>query len=204
MITRKGRRIKHRYRNTAVYTFYEKPVDWWDLKKTFRDIARAIYDHHEQQTLSIITIYKHLAGKGIRKIVNYKETKLHYRRQPELDARIKYKPLTDEVKVETVNFYTPEFYDFKADYRRERKEKWALKPVIEKGFEATLLNPEAAFMNLLNVKNSIYDRPINDGYLPPQEKQHTMGSYAKRIEGMYGANEDNTLDRDRDQRENTF
>jgi hypothetical protein len=199
-IIRTGRK-RHHVRNTVVLTFHERLVDWWDLKNRLRDAGRNIYCNHNQQTVTIITMEKHLGGRYIRAMKNYRETRTHYKRLREFQAKITYDPNPDTIKIESAVFVTPEFYQFKDDYDRERGKKWELKPLVEKGFEATLLNPQSINFNLLTVKNSIYDRPQQELYSSPQEQHHNFGSYTKISQGTYGPSNENTVERDSQERE---
>jgi hypothetical protein len=185
----------HHVRNTPVFTFHEKPIDWYDLKNTLNDMARKIYNEIEQQTTTMIRIDKHLGGRYIHKMINYRDSHLHYRRQPEFMARLRYNPTRDITKIENPQFITPEFYEFKADYDRDIGKKWKIKPLI-KGFEATLLNPDSTSFNLLTVKNSIYDRPTDEPYATRQQQTFSLGSYDKLPLGMYGPSNEFIVERD--------
>jgi hypothetical protein len=199
-IKNRGRK-KHQIRNTVIFTFHERIVDYLDLKNIYRDAARNAYNNHNQQTVTVISIEKHLGGKYIRGMTNYRESRIHFKRLPECKAKITYNPHADTIKVENAVFITPEFYEFKADYDRERGKKWTLKPVVEVGFQAKLLNPESIFTELLTVKNSIYDPMQQEIYGSSQERHEHFGSYTKIPQGMYGPANENTLERDSHERE---
>lgn len=200
-IVRKGKR-KHKVRNAPVLSFQEKPIDYFDLKSTVLDGARNIYREHNQ-TISIISIDKHLGGKYIRATTNYREARIHYNRQPEMKAKIQYNSRQDSVKILSAVFITPDFYEFKADFDREKGKKWKLKPLVEKGFEATLLNPESATFNLLTVKNVVYDPKATEVYASHQERQHTHMNYDRAPQGVYGIFSEITLERDKAERESS-
>ncbi len=195
-------RHKHKVRNTAVLTFHTTPIDWYDLKNTIRDAARNIYNNFNQQTISQISIERHLSGRSIRAMQNYRDSKIRFKRQPEFKAKISYNPKKDEVKIESAIFITPQFYQFKADYDLERGKKWALKPLVEKEFQKRLLDPQSIRLNLFTAKNSVYDTPPTNIYEAPQTKHDQMGSYSRPIEGSYGLSEEVTVEIDESEREN--
>ena len=195
-ITRIGKHTHH-VKNTSVYQFYEQPLDLWDLINYLCEAARNIHYNFNQQVLSIVTIEKHLGGRYLTGMKNYRDSRTHFRRNPEFKARLRYNPNQDTVKVENAVFITPEFYAFKDDFDREKGLKRKLKPLIEAGFEATLHNPESIYFNLLPVKNTIYDTPPTEVYSAPQERQHAFGSYTQIPRGMYGPSNENTLERDK-------
>jgi hypothetical protein len=200
-IIRTGKR-KHKIRNTVIHTFHDRPIDYWSLKDYLRDAARNGYENYNQQTVFFISVEKHLGGKYIRGMTNYRESRLHFKRLPEFKAKVTYNPHADTIKIENAVFITPEFYEFKPDYDRERGKKWSLKPVVEAGFQAKLLNPESIFTELLTIKNSIYDPIQQEIYSSHQEKHSSFGSYTKIPLGMYGPANENTLERDSHEKEN--
>ena len=199
-IKNRGRK-KHQIRNTVIHTFFDRPFDFWDLKNYLRDAARSAFDNHNQQITTFISVEKHLGGRYIRGMTNYRESRIHFKRLPEFKAKITYNPNQDTIKIENAVFITPEFYEFKADYDRERGKKWVLKPVVEESFQAKLLNPDSIFTELLTVKNSIYDPMPNEIYESTQEKHSHFGSYTKIPLGMYGPAKENTLVRDSHEKE---
>ena len=89
-IIQHGKRKGHKIRNTAVHTVYNSPLDWSDLKSTLLDAARKIYFDHQQQLTSDISLEKHLAGRYKTGKTGYRVSRIHFRRQPEFNAKLSY------------------------------------------------------------------------------------------------------------------
>ena len=200
-IIQRGKRKTHRVRNTAVYTFYSSPLDWSDLKSTLLDTARKIYYDHNQQLTSDISLEKHLAGRYKTGKTSYRVSRIHYRRQPEFNAKISYNHHQDIVKVENASFITPEFYQFKFDYDLERQKKFTMQKLVPADFEAGLLNNNLLWVENLTLKTPTYLQDPKDLYASHQAQRRSPGMYAGRNIGMYAPRNVQTLEVDRQEKE---
>jgi hypothetical protein len=202
-IVKKGKRRGHKVRNAPVHSIFEEIVDWADLKSVLLDAARAIHWEFEQ-TVTEITLEKHLGGRYITKTTSYRQTKVHYRRQFDFKARLTYSKSQDSVKIESPVFGSPEFYQFKPDYEAETGKKWKIPKVVPSSFEALLHsdNPDALFVDMLTLKTVSYQAQPRNLYASTQEKQHTQGMYAGTPKGIYAGKEHGLAEQDRIQRQN--
>jgi hypothetical protein len=202
-IIRKGKRKTHRVRNAPVYTYNDEIVSYADLKNVLLDAARQIHWNFEQ-TVTEISLEKHLGGRYITKTTSYRTTKVHYRRQYEFSCRLTYSKNQDTIKIEQAVFGTPEFYEFKTDYDLETGKKWQIPKVVPAGFEALLhsTNPDALFVDMLTIKNTSYMAQPRNLYASTQEKHHTQGLYAGVSHSSYAGREQALAQQDRQQKQN--
>jgi hypothetical protein len=124
-ILRPGKHLKHRGIRLVVFTYYERIVDYWDLKENvLLPAAKNIYHdpRWNHKTETVVAVEKHIRGKYRRGFAGHATDEIYYKREPSLKAKILYLPHSNEVKVERADFFAPEFWDMKADYRRERSE----------------------------------------------------------------------------------
>ncbi|MGD0203863.1 MAG: hypothetical protein ABSC20_08180 [Candidatus Bathyarchaeia archaeon] len=203
-ILRPGKRKAHKFKIVVVLTVYEdRIVDWSDLKNNVLLVAaRHIWQDYQQET-AVVSVEKHLAGRGFQGVTSYRRYKVHYNREPQFRARITYLKNQNDVKIEAPVFITPEFYDFKADYDLERGKKWQPQPVVPKGFEATLNNRDVnlLFQDLLTLKTVSYAGLPRNSYASMQEQRHQAGSYAPIPRNSYAATNWKTVDSDKAERE---
>lgn len=202
-IIRSGRRL-HKVRNTPILTFHDIILDYPDLERTLLDMGRKIYRNY-QQLETEVSIWRHLKGRYKRGIINYREAHIRYNRLEEIRAIIVYNPDTDAIKIKRLKFSTPEaYYKFQDGWDRARNKKWKLKPLVEKGFMATLLNPESSSFNFLTVKSSNYGHPPTTGepYATWQEQHHEFGSYGGQYFGSYGSIAESTVEREEVEKDN--
>jgi hypothetical protein len=202
-IIRKGKKRTHRIRNAPIYTYNGEIVSYTDLKSVLLDVARQIYWEFEQ-TVSEVSVEKHLGGKYITKTTSYRTTKMHYRRQYEFRARLTYSKNQDTVKIEQASFITPEFYEFKTDHDLETGKKWQIPKVVPSSFEALLhsTNPDALFVDMLTIKNTSYMAQPKNVYASTQEKHHTSGIYAGVCHSTYAGREQALAQQDKLQKQN--
>jgi hypothetical protein len=199
-------KIKHhtkkrtRIRNTPLHTVYDNIVDWADLKAVLLAAMRkAHYDHQQNQVE--ITIAKHLAGRYITGTTSYRESKIRYRRQPELAAKVEYLKDKDEIRIQKISF-GPTFYNFKPEYDLERGKKWELPKTVPAGFEASLHNPNLLFIDLLDLKTPTYATQPKNVYGSIQEKRKQQGIYAGHSQGSYAGARMATVEKDKQEKEN--
>jgi hypothetical protein len=192
-----GKKKGHKVQNTVIYTFYESPFSWSDLKDVLLIASRHAYFDY-QQDINEISIQRHLPGRYLRGTTSYRESRIRYKRQDEFRAQITYLPLLNEVKIEKATFITPEFYNFKADYDSEKHTKWHPAKIVPAGFEAQLNNPDPAllYMQNLNIKTTSYLVDPHNRYDTMQHKRKETGSYSGIARGSYAPRNYSTVERD--------
>jgi hypothetical protein len=177
---------KHNTR-IAVHTFNGEPLDYLDLKSSLLEAAKQIYFTQEHQTVTLISLERHLPGRYKRGTTSYRSSRIRYRRQPQFRAQLTYQHNTNTVKVEKAQFLTPEFYAYAPAYWDEAGRKWRIPRVVPSGFEASLHSPAIMFTNLNTQKTLMGSMTPQNLYGSMQERRHTAGSYAGTHKGIYMA-----------------
>jgi hypothetical protein len=195
-IRRLGKRT-HKIKNTPVHRLHDFPTSWPDLKDTLIEVAKQIYLDQNGQTETEISLDRHLAGKYKMGMQNYRDSRIRINRIPEFKAKIIYNHRLGTIKIKSATFLTSDFFErYKFDFDFDIKKKWKLKPVIDPATITELLDPEARYRNLLNIKTPNYD-PMPIGiYGSQQERHQSIGCYEAIPHGVYGAANDRTLERD--------
>jgi len=200
-IMRMGRR-SHKVKNTPILTIHELPVDYPDLESTLADICRLVYFHHDKQTLCEISIERHLAGRYRMGMVNYRDSRIRTNRMPELFAKVLYNHRTDNIKIKSISFASPEFFfRYKDGYDAKMNKKWELKPVNPQSILPELINPESKFHKNLAIKTPNYDLMPIGVYSSFEERHETIGSYPSIPHGIYGSANDSTVEQDKSERQ---
>jgi len=197
----RNRKRGHKVSYVAVSEFYEVLTDYEHLKSVLLDAAKRVYHEHEHQTVTEISIDRHLSGKYIQGMVSYRQSRIRYQRQPAFKATIIYNPKIDSVRVEKAQFLAPETWNMRDDYRREHGRKWVLPAVVPAGLEKSLNNPALLFVDLNPVKNLSYGAPPENSYGSSEEKHHQTGSYASIPQGMYAPSGWQTVETDKAEKE---
>jgi hypothetical protein len=189
-IIRTGKR-KHKVKNTPVHRVHQRwPCDWKDLEGEFLQAARNTYRDFKQ-TESEMTFERHLAGKGKKSMINYRESRIHFNRSLEVAAKIIYTPKTEHLKISAVNFCTPEaFSRYKFDYDTlTKKGKYKFKELSCQAVVTELLDPDSIFHNQIGIKTPNYD-PMPIGiYATQQERNWSTAIYDAIPHGVYGSND---------------
>jgi hypothetical protein len=200
-IRRIGRRT-HKIKNTPVLRLHTWPVDYQDLKTILADAAKEIYFNHDKQTDSEISLDRHLAGMYKMGMVQYRDSRIRVNRIPEFKAKIHFNPKIEDLKISSAAFITPEFFErYKAEYDQDVKRKWKLKPVISPGEIESIFNPDSIYRNLMTIKTPNYDPILIGLYETQQERHHQVGCYDSISHGVYGSSNDNTVEKDKNERQ---
>ena len=178
--------FKHRNNRVPVGGLGSWPSDWLEVRNGLLEAMQQIHQKYGL-TNAIVSLERHLKGKGFLGTVDYRQTKISFKRGREAVFNVEYYPRIERLTIKNVWFgYSLSF--LRPEFLMVEKGKLPTVPaLIPREHKNVLLNPKRILAEMSGRRyGEDYGRPKGNSYSFEESPFQPHKSYERLSTGSYG------------------